>query len=63
MQKFLRFGPRWVGLWAIITCSIIPSEATSLRVMNLADLVEHSQRIFSAGCQSVASGFDENKLP
>ena len=63
MQKFLRFGTRFLGLWAIIVFSMIPSEATSLRVMNLADLVEHSQRIFSAVCQSVASGFDENNLP
>lgn len=63
MQNFLRFGTRFLGLWAIIVFSMIPSEATSLRVMNLADLVEHSQRIFSAVCQSVASGFDENNLP
>ncbi len=63
MKKCLCFGPRFLGLWAIIACSMIPSEATSLRVMNLADLVEHSQRIFSAVCQSVASGFDENNLP
>ncbi len=63
MQKFLRFGPRFLGLWTIIAFSMIPSGATSLRVMNLADLVEHSQRIFSAVCQSVSSGFDENSLP
>ncbi len=63
MQKFLRFGPRWVGLWAIIAFSMISSGATSLKVMNLADLVGHSQRIFSAVCQNVSSGFDENNLP
>ena len=63
MQKFLRFGPRFLGLWTIIAFSMIPSAATSLRVMNLADLVEHSQRIFSAVCQNVSSGFDENNLP
>ena len=63
MQKFLRFGTRFLGLWAIIAFSMIPSGATSLRVMNLEDLVGHSQRIFSAVCQSVASGFDENNLP
>ncbi len=63
MQKFLPFGPRFLGLWAIIACSMIPLGATSLRVMNLADLVENSQRIFSAVCQSVSSGFDENNLP
>ena len=63
MKKFPRFGPRFLGLWAILLFMTIPSEATSLRVMNLADLVGHSQRIFSAVCQSVSSGFDENNLP
>lgn len=63
MRKYLRFSPRWVAVSAIIVFSMIPSEATSLRVMNLADLVENSQRIFSAVCQSVSSGFDENNLP
>ncbi len=63
MKKRLCFGPRWLGLWAVIALSMIPSEATSLRVMNLADLVGHSQRIFSAVFQNVSSGFDENKLP
>jgi len=63
MRKYLRFSPRWVGLSAIIVFSMIPSEATSLKVMNLEDLVGHSQRIFSAVCQSVSSGFDENNLP
>jgi len=63
MQKLRRFGTRFLGLWTIIAFSMIPSGATSLRVMNLADLVEHSQRIFSAVCQSVSSGLDENNLP
>ncbi len=63
MQKFPRFGPRWLGLWAILLFMTTPSGATSLRVMNLADLVGNSQRIFSAVCQSVSSGFDENNLP
>ncbi len=63
MRKFLRFGPRLLGLWAILLFMTIPSGATSLRVMNLEDLVGHSQRIFSAVCQSVSSGFDENNLP
>ncbi len=63
MKKCLRFGPRVLGLWAIIACSMIPLGATSLMVMNLEDLVGHSQRIFSAVCQSVSSGFDENNLP
>ena len=63
MKKCLCSGPRWLGLWAIIAFSMIPSEATSLMVMNLEDLVGHSQRIFSAVCQSVSSGFDENNLP
>ncbi len=63
MKKLLRFGPRFLGLWTIIAFSMIPSAATSLRVMNLEDLVGDSQRIFSAVCQSVSSGFDDNKLP
>ncbi len=63
MQNSLRFGPRFLGLWTIIAFSTIPSAATSLRVMNLQDLVGHSQRIFSAVCQNVSSGFDENNLP
>ena len=63
MPNFLRLGPRFLGLWTIIVFLTIPSGATSLRVMNLEDLVGHSQRIFSAVCQSVSSGFDENNLP
>ncbi len=45
------------------TAEKIPFEATPLKVMNLEDLVGHSQRIFSADCQDVSSGFDENNLP
>ncbi len=63
MQNSLRFGPRFLGLWAILLFMTTPSGATSLKVMNLADLVGHSQRIFSAVCQNVSSGFDENNLP
>ena len=63
MKTLLRLGTRFLGLWAIIAFSMIPLGATSLRVMNLEDLVEHSQRIFSAVCQNVSSGFDENNLP
>jgi len=63
MKKFLRFGPRLLGVWVILLLMTIPSGATSLKVMNLEDLVEHSQRIFSAVCQSVSSGLDENNLP
>ncbi len=63
MQRFLHFGPRFLGLWAILLFMTTPSGATSLKVRNLADLVGHSQRIFSAVCQNVSSGFDENNLP
>ncbi len=63
MRKFLGLFPRWVAVTAIIAFLTIPLEATSLKVMNLEDLVGHSQRIFSAVCQSVSSGFDENNLP
>ena len=63
MKKLLRLGTRFLGLWAIIAFSMIPLGATSLKVMNLEDLVESSQRIFSAVCQSVSSGFDANNLP
>ncbi len=63
MKKLLRFGTRFLGLWAILLCTTIPSGATSLKVMNLEDLVGHSQRIFRAVCQSVSSGLDENNLP
>ncbi len=63
MKKRPCFGPRWLVGWAIIAFSMIPLGATSLRVMNLEDLVGHSQRIFSAVCQNVSSGFDENNLP
>ena len=63
MKKLLRLGTRFLGLWAILLCTTIPSGATSLRVMNLEDLVGNSQRIFSAVCQNVSSGLDENNLP
>ncbi len=63
MKNLLRFGTRFLGLWAMIAFSMVPSEATSLKVMNLEDLVGNSQRIFSAVCQNVSSGFDENNLP
>ncbi len=63
MRKYLRFSLRWVAVSAMIAFSTIPSGATSLRVMNLEDLVGNSQRIFRAVCQSVSSGFDENNLP
>ncbi len=63
MKRFLRFGLRFLGLGVILLLMTIPSGATSLKVMNLEDLVEHSQRIFSAVCQSVSSGLDENNLP
>ena len=63
MKKCLCFGPRFLGLWAILLFMTIPLGATSLKVMNLEDLVGHSRRIFSAVCQSVSSGFDENNLP
>ena len=63
MKKFLPFGSQVLGLWTIFVFLTIPLGATSLRVMNLADLVGHSQRIFSAVCQNVSSGFDENNLP
>ncbi len=63
MKKLLGFGTRFLGLWAILLCTTIPSGATSLKVMNLEDLVGNSQRIFSAVCQNVSSGFDENNLP
>jgi len=63
MRKYLRFSPRWVAVSAILAFSSIPLEATSLKVMNLEDLVGQSQRIFSAVCQNVSSGLDENNLP
>ena len=40
MKTLLRLGTRFLGLWAIIAFSMIPLGATSLRVMNLEDLVE-----------------------
>ncbi len=63
MKNLLRLETRILGLWAMIAFSMIPLGATSLKVMNLEDLVGHSQRIFSAVCQNVSSGFDENNLP
>ncbi len=63
MRRVLGLSPRWVAVSAIIAFSTIPLEATSLKVMNLEDLVGHSQRIFSAVCQNVSSGLDENNLP
>ncbi len=63
MDRYLSFAKRWVSLWAIIAFSTIPLGATSLKVMNLADLVGHSTRIFSGICQAVSSGLDENNMP
>ena len=47
----------------IIAFSTIPLGATSLKMMNLADMVGHSERIFSGICQAVSSGLDENNMP
>ena len=63
MDRYLSFAKRWVSLWAIIVFSTIPLGATSLKMMNLADLVGHSTRIFSGICQAVSSGLDENNMP
>ncbi|MEE8114058.1 MAG: hypothetical protein V3T23_06855, partial [Nitrososphaerales archaeon] len=63
MNGYLCLAQRWVSLLAIIAFSTVPLEATSLRRMNLADLVGHSTRIFSGICQDVSSGLDENNLP
>jgi len=62
MRRYLRLSPQWV-VATIIAFSTISLEATSLKVVNLEDLVGHSQRIFSAVCQNVSSGLDENNLP
>jgi len=63
MNKYLRFAQRWVSLLAIIAFSTIPLEATSLKMVNLADMVGRSERIFSGICQAVSSGLDENNMP
>ena len=63
MNGYLYCAQRWVSLLAIIAFSTIPLGATSLKVMNLADMVGHSKRIFSGICQAVASGLDEKKMP
>jgi len=48
---------------ALILTATPPLGATSLKMMNLADMVGHSKRIFSGICQDVSSGLDENNLP
>ena len=59
MNRYLR----WVSLLVIIAFSTIPLGATSLKMVNLADMVGHSERIFSGVCQAVSSGLDENNMP
>ncbi len=63
MNRYPSLAQRWVSLLAIIAFSTIPLGATSLKMMNLADLVGHSKRIFSGICQEVSSGLDENNMP
>ncbi len=48
---------------ALILTATSPLEATTLKLMNLADLVENSTRIFTGICQEVSTGLDENNLP
>jgi len=59
MNRYLRWG----SLLAVIAFSTIPLGATSLKMMNLADMVGHSKRIFSGVCQDESSGLDENNMP
>lgn len=63
MNGHLRFAQRLVSLLAVIAFSSVPLGATSLKMMNLADMVGHSERIFSGICQAVSSGLDENNMP
>ncbi len=63
MNGYSWFAQCWVSLLAIIAFSTIPLGATSLKMVNLADMVGHSERIFSGICQAVSSGLDENNMP
>ena len=63
MNRHPSLAQRWVSLLAIIAFSSFPLGATSLRMVNLADMVGHSERIFSGICQAVSSGLDENNMP
>ncbi len=48
---------------ALILTATPPLGATSLKMVNLADMVGHSERIFSGICQEESSGLDENNMP
>jgi len=48
---------------ALMLTATPPLGATSVKTMNLADLVGHSKRIFSGICQDESSGLDENNMP
>ncbi len=63
MNVYPGLAQRLVSLFAVIAFSTIPLGATSLKMVNLADMVGHSKRIFSGICQEVSSGLDENKMP
>lgn len=41
----------------------IPSQATSLKLMNIEDIVRHSERIFTGVCLTEFNGLDETNLP
>lgn len=62
----LRFGPRRVRLWAAVptVClTLCLVQATSLRPMNLQEIVQYSSRIFSGVCLSAVDGVDSRGLP
>ena len=40
-----------------------PSEATSVRQMNVVDLLEHSATIVAGNVEKVSDGFDANGVP
>ena len=63
MNRYPSLAQCLVSLLVIIAFSTIPLGATSLKMMNLADMVGHSERIFSGICQAVSSGLDENNMP
>ncbi|HSR68412.1 MAG TPA: hypothetical protein VLU25_10755 [Acidobacteriota bacterium] len=57
-------SPRvWILAFAIFCCLVNLSPATTLRPLNLQDLVDHSSRVFRGNCLSQVQGVDQRGLP
>lgn len=57
-------SPRSVFMSTLVLFSVLTAtHGTSLQVMNLQDMIDHSKTIFTGECVSVQSGVDSRGLP